>query len=133
MLKKRHTKRTPRVAAKRVNIRTYAKILQSRMTKAEVLLWKHLQYSMIKWDVVFESQGVVAARYIADFICRSKRLIVEVDGSVHKLTRVRINDRRRTVFLTSIGFTVIRFSNSDVLNNVSKVLSSIRSRIERVG
>ena len=113
---------------KRINVFVFAEILRKRMTKSESLLWKKLKKAMIRWGVIFEPQGVVAGRFIADFVCRSSRLIIEVDGSIHAVARVRRKDNYRTAVLTRLGYTIIRFNNTTVNSNVDLVLS----KIERV-
>ena len=60
--------------------------------------------------------------YIADFVCREAKLIVEVDGGQHNESE---RDQRRDSFLTSEGYHVIRFWNSDVLTNIDGVLQTI--------
>ncbi len=111
---------------KRVNIEIYAERLRKRMTKAEVLLWRYLKTAMIKWDVVFESQGIVLGRYIADFVCHEKRLIVELDGSIHNLAHIRRKDKQRTEVLERFGYTVLRFDNKVVFTSCYQVLNTIR-------
>jgi 5-methyltetrahydrofolate--homocysteine methyltransferase len=127
MAGKRHGRSFCKVSRKRkrVSIHVFAEILKKRMTTAEVILWKKLQYEMIKWGVKFESQGIVAGRYVADFVCREKRLIVELDGSIHRLARVRAKDKYRTMVLMRMGYTVVRFDNREVLNNCMQVVTAI--------
>lgn len=61
-------------------------------------------------------------RYIADFVCREARLIVEVDGGQHN---ENARDRQRDSFLISEGYRILRFWNSDVLTNMHGVLQTI--------
>lgn len=129
MAKKRHGKQFTKAKPKRIGIVAYAKKLKNRMTKAEVLLWYHLQRAMLRWGLVFESQGIVGARFIADFVCHSRMLIVEIDGSVHLKRGVRAKDRYRTTVLEAQGYTVIRFQNQQVFRDVSKVLAEIRKHV----
>lgn len=110
---------------KRVNIYVYARMLKARMTKAEVLLWVKLQSIASVWGVEFECQGVIAGRFVADFVCRERMLIIELDGSIHRLSRVKAKDKYRTVELIKLGYKVIRFDNTEVFRRVSKVLNSI--------
>lgn len=112
---------------KRVSVFVFAEILKKRMTPAEKLLWKHLQIAQKEWGVVFESQSVVAGRFIADFACISKRLLIECDGSVHQNPRVIAKDKYRTMILTRLGYTIVRFDNREVLTNCRKVIQSIRN------
>lgn len=59
--------------------------------------------------------------YVADFYCSSHRLVVELDGDTHYRDGDRDYDDRRTAFLRSQGVQVIRFTNSDVLQNFEGV------------
>lgn len=131
MAGKRHGRSFCKVSRKRkrVSIHVFAEILKKRMTQAEIILWKKLQHEMVRWGVEFESQGIVAGRYVADFVCREKRLIVELDGSIHRLARVKAKDKYRTMVLMKLGYTVVRFDNREVLNNCMKVLVTIRGLI----
>ena len=54
-------------------------------------------------------------RYIADFMCKELMLIIEVDGSIHRLEEVMKNDEERQKVLEEAGFTVLRFTNEEVL------------------
>lgn len=125
MAKKRHGRQFQKAKPKRIGIVAYAKKLKNRLTPAEVHLWYHLQKAMLKWGVEFESQAIVGARFIGDFVCYKSQLIVEVDGSIHKLRRVRAKDRYRTVTLEALGYTIIRFENQQVFRDVAKVLAEI--------
>jgi very-short-patch-repair endonuclease len=60
--------------------------------------------------------------YIADFVCREAKLIVEVDGGQHNESE---RDQRRDAFLASEGYRILRFWNSDVLTNMDGVLQTI--------
>lgn len=66
--------------------------------------------------------------YIADFMCQPLNLIIEVDGSSHDNPKAWIRDRKRDAVLRKAGFTVLRFTNDDVLKNID----SARNQISRV-
>jgi very-short-patch-repair endonuclease len=100
-------------------------MLKEKMTRAELLLWAKLQRVMTQWNVEFECQAVVAGRYVADFICREKRLIIELDGSIHRLARVKAKDKYRTMVLTKMGYRVVRFNNIEVFRRPVKVINQI--------
>jgi very-short-patch-repair endonuclease len=68
-------------------------------------------------------------RYVADFLCVDARVIVEVDGGHHTGTRSD-HDRKRTLWLESQGYRVIRFSNNGVLEHLDDVLETILARID---
>jgi hypothetical protein len=66
-------------------------------------------------------------RYIADFACHAKRIIVEVDGSQHALRSAA--DEERTKALAANGYQVLRYGNNDVLTNIDGLLEDILSKI----
>ena len=70
---------------------------------------------------------VVIEPYIVDFICLKARLIVEADGGQH-LEQVE-RDLKRSVFLESLGYTVVRFWNHEILNDIHSVLERIHSTL----
>ena len=65
--------------------------------------------------------------YFADFICREKRLVVEVDGSPHAQND---RDRARDEFMRAQGISVLRFWNMDVIKNTEEVLTTILAVLE---
>ena len=60
--------------------------------------------------------------YIVDFVCRERRLIIEVDGGQHAESE---RDKIRDAALVAAGYLVLRLWNSDVLGNRSGVLETI--------
>ena len=69
------------------------------------------------------SRQVVIAPYIADFVARSRDLIVEIDGDTHALAEAK--DARRTAWLERQGYRVIRFTNVEVRENIEGVAHAI--------
>jgi very-short-patch-repair endonuclease len=63
--------------------------------------------------------------YFADFACHEKRLVIEVDGSQHGEAANVLSDERRSAFLAARGYRVLRFWNSDVLQDIEAVLGAI--------
>ena len=105
--------------------RVRARELRRNPTDAERLLWKKLRY----WQVdgcKFRRQQPLG-RYIVDFVCLQKRLIVEVDGGQH--AEQANYDAERDGWLVDQGFVVLRFWN-DVLNNMDGVLETIIGRLQ---
>jgi len=117
--------------AKRVNVYEFANQLRRNMTLAEKLLWIELQQYSTKWKLKFQTQIVVGGRFIADFVCFNKRLIVEVDGSIHRLTSVRRKDKYRTKVLNKLGYRIIRFTNNQVIYSITKVIRTIEVELLR--
>lgn len=62
---------------------------------------------------------------MADFFCQDARLVVELDGSQHGEESERRTDERRTEYLESQGYRVLRFWNEQVLDNIDGVLETI--------
>jgi very-short-patch-repair endonuclease len=65
--------------------------------------------------------------FIADFACRERRLILEVDGATHSTDEEIARDRRRDDILSRAGWNVVRVSNHDVLTLMDSVLENILS------
>ena len=61
-------------------------------------------------------------RYIADFLCKELKLVIEVDGITHQDEETNEKDKRKTGDLEDAGFTVIWFTDEDVLKNTSGVM-----------
>ena len=102
------------------NLQPYANRLRKEMTKAEACLWKYVLRASKMKGYPFRRQRPVL-QYIADFMCKELMLIVEVDGSIHELEEVRKNDEQRQKALEEAGFTVLRFTNEEVLTNIQWV------------
>ena len=90
------------------------------MTDAEKKLWYCINNKQL--GVQFRRQYVIDNKYIADFVCLEKKLIIEVDGSQHIENK---KDETRTQYLNQSGFNVIRFWNWDILENVAWCLDII--------
>jgi len=66
---------------------------------------------------------------VADFLSMKNKLIVEVDGSQHLQSENTIKDQKRDAYFRSQGFAVLRYFNSEVLQNIDSVLQDISDRI----
>jgi 5-methyltetrahydrofolate--homocysteine methyltransferase len=92
-------------------------------TTSELILWEQLKSKNLK-NYKFRRQHIIG-QYIADFVCLSKKLIIELDGPIHQLPENQESDEIRTNWLNGQGFKVLRFKNEDVINNIDKVLEII--------
>ncbi|MGA8573453.1 MAG: endonuclease domain-containing protein [Desulfobaccales bacterium] len=92
--------------------------LRKRQTDAEILLWRHLRGQQLE-GLRFRRQHPMG-RYIVDFVCLEKRLILEVDGGQHDIEREK--DEERSNWLIAEGYNILRFWNNDVLTNLEGVL-----------
>lgn len=102
-------------------LRDHSRSLRRDQTDAERKLWMHLRNRQVG-GVKFRRQHFITP-FIADFCCPEKQLIIELDGGQHA-ERVEA-DRRRTGFLESQGYRVIRFWNHEVLENIEGVLEQV--------
>ena len=103
-----------------------AKVLRQDMTIAENRMWYFLRNRRLN-GYKFVREYVIG-NYIADFVCRDKKLIVEIDGGQH-MEAVEY-DQRRTNYLTANGYKVVRFWNNEVFLNVQGVLETILRSLE---
>jgi very-short-patch-repair endonuclease len=102
-----------------------ARALRVRQTDAERLLWFRLRNRRL-CGCKFRRQQVMGA-YIVDFVCMEPKLVIELDGGQHSWQDEY--DARRSRYLNGLGFKVLRFWNSDVLNSIDAVLESIRQQL----
>ena len=98
-----------------------AQQLRKTMPLAESVLWHHLRGRSFK-AVKFRRQHPIG-KYIVDFICLEKNLIIELDGSQHQAQVVY--DQTRTDYLQTQGYRVIRFWNNEVMFAREAVLQVI--------
>ncbi|SHN09766.1 leucine--tRNA ligase [Mucilaginibacter sp. OK098] len=94
-------------------------------TEAEDVLWQLLRNNQTGHKI--RRQHAIDA-YIADFVSLQKGLVIELDGHHHKLNKEA--DNIRTEALNHFGFTVIRFTNDEVLNNSQKVIEQIKDKLD---
>ena len=99
------------------------------MTKAEACLWKYVLRARQMKGYQFRRQRPVMD-FIADFMCKELRLVIEVDGITHdnKLDR----DKRRDDKLRQAGFYVFRCTDKEVLTNIEGVMRAIERVIEEI-
>jgi very-short-patch-repair endonuclease len=71
--------------------------------------------------------------YFADFVCRERRVVVEVDGGTHSTDKEVAYDAKRTLDLRSEGYRVFRVCNDDVYRNIDYVLDALLAFIEEEG
>ena len=102
-----------------------ARKLRNNMSPPEIILWNQLKGKKLGYD--FHRQKPID-NYIVDFFCSKLRLIIEVDGEVHKDKGE--DDIERQSKLESLGLKVLRFKASDIMKNLNNVLEAIEYYIE---
>ena len=102
-----------------------ARSLRLRFTSAEAKLWHKLRDRRLGGHKFLRQ--VPIGPYIADFVCRGAKLIVEVDGSGHAEKRT---DVARDCYLVGKGFSVLRFWNPEVNSQVDAVCETIIAALD---
>jgi ATP-dependent exoDNAse (exonuclease V) beta subunit len=104
-----------------------AQEMRKKPTDAEKILWSELKSKSLEYK--FRQQHLVND-FIVDFVCLSKKLIIEVDGEYH-FTEEQIQlDADRTRILNELGYKLIRFKNEEVTGTISTVLDKIKSELK---
>lgn len=104
-----------------------AKELRKNQTEPEEIMWFLLRDKRF-CDLKFKRQ-VPFGKYIADFICLEKKLIIELDGSQHLQENNLVHDEKRREYIENEGYKVVRFYNSEIFNNLESVLEKIYQEI----
>ena len=110
---------------------TRARALRKHDTEAERRMWEQLRASRLNGFKFLRQLSI--GPYFADFACRSRKLIIEVDGATHGEVHEVNYDARRTAFLESQGWQVIRVWNIDVFTNLHAVCNSILLALDEGG
>lgn len=104
------------------SIKCLVRHMRQHLTQQEVKLWQHLRKEQLGFK--FRRQYPINDKYIADFVCLEKKLIIELDGSQHAENQ---QDIIRTEYLQELGFSVLRFWNTEVDNNLTGCLEMIKA------
>lgn len=100
-----------------------AREMRHQQTEAESVLWKALR-GRDSDGYRFRRQYIIEP-YIVDFYCHKAKLIIEVDGPIH--TEQQEYDEQREADLIGLGYTIMRFSNQEVLTDLESVLARIKT------
>lgn len=101
----------------------YGRELRQELTEAEKLLWVELRNKKLN-GLKFRRQHPID-RFITDFYCHEKKLVIELDGNVHDKKVNKEYDEARTAMLAGLNVIVLRFDNEEVINDVQGVLKKI--------
>lgn len=101
-----------------------ARELRQKQTEAEKILWFKLRDKQLK-GIKFRRQEPIG-NYVVDFVSFEEKLILEIDGSPHKKISTKMIDNQRSLWLQGQGFKVLRFWNSEIVNDVEGVLGEIK-------
>jgi very-short-patch-repair endonuclease len=107
---------------------TRARELRLSQTEVEKRLWYRIRGRQLE-TCKFRRQAVIG-RDIVDFACFERQLVIELDGGQHA-SKIE-DDSKRTAWLNSQGYTVLRFWNNDITENVDGVLERIVEELRRL-
>ncbi|OJJ20326.1 hypothetical protein BKI52_17840 [marine bacterium AO1-C] len=101
--------------------------LKDNPTEAEKVLWKYLRRKQTGYKV--RRQHIIDD-FITDFVCLSKKLVIEIDGKIH--LQQKEYDRLRTARLNELGYQVIRFTNEEVLAKPDRIKAKIKEYLDEI-
>ncbi len=107
----------------------FSQQLKDRATKEEDILWQFLRadktgYHMRRQHIIDE--------FIVDFVCLKKMLTIEIDGGYHNRPEQHDYDVARTKYLNNLGYTELRFTNEEVINNIDAVVKKIKEKLDSI-
>jgi len=106
---------------------TFANENRKNATEAENILWQEVRNRNIG-GFKFRRQHPIAG-YIPDFVCLEKKLVIEIDGGYHNEIEQKKFDELRTQLLNEVGYTMLRFTNEEVINELPKVIAKIETTL----
>ena len=112
----------------RKHLESFRKELRKNLTPAEAFLWKQLQKRQLKGRKFRRQHSI--ENFIVDFYCPEEKLIIELDGEIHKNATAEEKDRKRDKRLEELGFKVLRFENKMVFDFLPSVLKEIDDNFE---
>ena len=107
----------------KVHLKKHREKLRKNLTPAEAFLWTHLKSKQLEGRRFVKQHSI--GNYIVDFYCASEKLIIELDGEVHKNPSTEQYDSMRSVYLESLDYKVLRFENKMVFDYLPSVLKEI--------
>jgi very-short-patch-repair endonuclease len=105
-----------------------SRVLRSRPISAEAKMWRALRDRRLNGHK-FVRQAPVGS-YFVDFLCKERKIVVEIDGGTHGTDREIAGDERRAAALRRLGYHVFRVWNVDVYDNIDRVLDALLAFIE---
>ena len=102
--------------------------LRKNMTEAEKILWSALRRKQVQGKR-FRRQHPIST-FIVDFYSHEAKLVIEVDGGIHNIPEQKEYDSGRSDELERLGLKIIRFTNTQVFQNLGKVVKEIEENIQ---
>ncbi len=110
-----------------LNINRRSRYLRNKQTDAEACLWSKIRRRQLAGLLFYRQKPI--GEYIADFYCHEANLVIEVDGAGHRTELGIEQDRVRDRYMNSMGISVLRFTNQEVLQISEHTLEIIREKL----
>lgn len=104
------------------------RFLRKNMTKSEILLWKELKNRQMQGERFLRQYGV--DQYVLDFYSPRLKLAIEIDGDTHFVNNAEEYDKERQRHIETYGIKFLRFTNTDITENLDGALQTIYDQIE---
>ena len=102
-----------------------ARRLRKNLTSQERILWQLFRnHNFYGYEIRRQSP---IGKYIVDFVCREKKVIIEIDGGQHNTPDNILADEQRTKYLEAKGYKVIRFWNNEIIKNIDGVYQKLKN------
>lgn len=118
------------------NIRMIARSLRNNMTESEKIIWDKLRRNKFWYRILRQKPFFVYTennwldRYIIpDFYIASKKILIEIDWSIHNLPELLILDQEKEKLINQKWFEIIRITNDEIKNNLSSVILKIEEKL----
>ena len=105
-----------------------ARVLRDGQSSAEAKLWEHVRERRLG-GFKFVRQ-IAIDQFFADFVCRERKLMVEIDGGTHSTESEVRSDAGRDAELRKLGYRVFRVRNDEVYDNIAGVLETLLAELE---
>ncbi len=118
---------------KKSDVFQLARELRKKQTDSEKLLWEILRNRQLNGFKFYRQRPIFYSYYrrplffIADFYCPKAKLVIELDGKIHELSKEY--DEQRDTIISNLGIKILRFKN-DELNNTNEILKIILQHLE---
>ena len=104
-------------------LKSYSRELRKNMTETERLIWSRIRGRQLRGYQFYRQKPI--GNFIVDFYCPKAHLVIELDGGQHYHGECKAKDSMRDIFLNELGLKVLRFSDRDVLEDLTSVLEAI--------
>ena len=111
----------------RQSSRKFARTQRQNMTKAETMLWRAVRNHQIDGHS-FRRQTPIGP-YFADFVCLTRKIVVEADGRTHETADAKIKDAERDAWFRRSGFRLLRFPDELIIGGLPIVIERIRAAL----